>query len=68
MARTPTFLTNVQKTETVNRETLARRARDLGMTIQGYIAFLIESDMASERPLINHTAIRSRHEHIEEAS
>ena len=56
MARTPTFQTHVQKTKLVSRETLNERAKAKGMSIQGYLALLIERDLALDTSIYNHTS------------
>jgi len=56
MARTPTFQTHVQKTRLVSRKTLNDRAKAKGMSIQGYLASLIERDLTQEASVYNHTS------------
>lgn len=55
MAKTPTFPTRIQKTRMVSPETVTQRAKAKGMTIQGYLAQLIERDLARESSIINDT-------------
>lgn len=54
MAKTPTFPTRIQKTRLVSRETLTDRAKSKGMSIQGYLASLIERDLTQDASVYNH--------------